>query len=184
MVMPKFVETLVKPPKWVEPDGIVLGAKRMIQALNYIHKAGFVHMDVKGANIFIDQNGDWYLGDFGACVPINTRIISYTRMFYWKRLNLSPIPAQDAKSAPIPPDNAEFRYDWQMLAVALVIQITATFNQAQALAPAGSKWRSLLTKKDGIDLVSEEKILAAIEKVEHLPLKTLLLQLMNTLTRS
>ena len=179
MVMPKFSETLAYPSKWIEPAGLVLGAKRIIQGLNYIHKAGFVHMDVKGANIFLDQSGDFYLGDFGSCVRVNTRIISYTAMFYWKRFKLKETPAEDAKSAPIPPDNAEFRYDWQMLAVALVIQCLATLNQHQELIPADSEWKSLLTKKDNIDRVSEEKILAAIEKVTHLPLKTLLLQLMK-----
>lgn len=171
MVMPQFVATLVKPPKWIEPEGLVLGAKRIIRALNSIHQAGLVHMDVKGANIFVDQNGAWYLGDFGSCVPVDTPIISYTRMFYWKRFNLGDIPSESC-------EKAKFQYDWQMLAVALVVQLTAN-NAFRKLVPAASNRQSLMTKESGIEMVSEALLRRAIEGVEHLPLKTLLLQLMD-----
>lgn len=76
MVMPQFASTLAYPPKWLEPAYVFSGAQRIIRALNYIHKANYVHMDVKGNNIFMDVAGRWYLGDFGSCVLVDTPITS------------------------------------------------------------------------------------------------------------
>ena len=46
---------------------VLKGGKQILIALEYIHKKGYVHMDVKGSNIFIDyKTGDWVLGDYGA----------------------------------------------------------------------------------------------------------------------
>lgn len=36
----------------------------MEKALNALHSVNIVHMDVNPANIFIDMNGDWFLGTF------------------------------------------------------------------------------------------------------------------------
>jgi p21-activated kinase 1 len=41
---------------------------QILDALAYIHAKGFIHRDVKSANIFISQNGEVKLGDFGLCV--------------------------------------------------------------------------------------------------------------------
>eukprot|EP01012_Entosiphon_sulcatum_P010623 TRINITY_DN16254_c0_g1_i2.p1 TRINITY_DN16254_c0_g1~~TRINITY_DN16254_c0_g1_i2.p1 ORF type:complete len:362 (-),score=35.83 TRINITY_DN16254_c0_g1_i2:564-1649(-) len=55
-------------------------AKKIIDhisdALAALHFAGWVHCDVKPANIFIDQNGNFLLGDFGA-----TRIGAHLREY-------------------------------------------------------------------------------------------------------
>lgn len=41
---------------------------RFQRALEYIHSKGWVHMDVKPANLFFDASG-WYLADFGSALP-------------------------------------------------------------------------------------------------------------------
>ena len=47
----------------VEAAGKVL--EQVGSALNFAHRNGVVHRDVKSANIFMDQDGNAYLGDFG-----------------------------------------------------------------------------------------------------------------------
>ena len=37
----------------------------MLHGLNHIHQHGFIHFDVKPANIFLTRNGTYKLGDFG-----------------------------------------------------------------------------------------------------------------------
>lgn len=40
--------------------------KQVLQGLNYIHKSGFTHRDIKGENIFVSVEGEIKIGDFGA----------------------------------------------------------------------------------------------------------------------
>ena len=49
-----------------------------------MHKKGYVHMDVKAANIFVDFNRRWLLGDFGSCKLIDDKITSSTFMFCYE----------------------------------------------------------------------------------------------------
>src|SRR4051812_38383250 len=46
-----------------EPVAAVIG--RLGDALDAIHRAGYVHRDVKPANVLVDQDGHVYLSDFG-----------------------------------------------------------------------------------------------------------------------
>ena len=40
--------------------------KEMLQGLNYLHSHRIIHLDIKGANILVDQSGSCKLADFGA----------------------------------------------------------------------------------------------------------------------
>jgi serine/threonine protein kinase len=83
-------------------------ARRLFEALQYMHRvAGFVHMDVKGDNVFFDNSGGWFLGDFGSACMIGGRIRSSTYTFYHGAMD----------------DVAHPRYDWFMLLVLLLIEM-------------------------------------------------------------
>ena len=107
IIMPMYVRTVADSARlW--PASLIDGSKRMVQALEYMHGLGLVHMDVKGSNIFIDQAGDWYLGDFGSTCNIGHKVITTTPSFY--PTNLCGLPA-------LP------KYDWFMLLVTVLIEL-------------------------------------------------------------
>jgi len=87
---------------------ILRGALRVEQAIAAIHSRGMVHMDVKPHNIFVNMNGDWYLGDYGSCVMIGGEIVSYTNGYV-----IPEIAAQTATTA-------KRGYDWFALIITLI----------------------------------------------------------------
>jgi serine/threonine protein kinase len=78
---------------------------QMYQALQSLHSVGLVHCDVKPGNIFVSQNGDFVLGDFGGVRKENERIAQSTDEY---------IPL-DAKNVVY----ASFAYDHWMLAMTM-----------------------------------------------------------------
>ena len=50
-----------------------------MDALRHVHAVGFVHMDVKEANVLVDAAGCWAPGDFGSAVREGEAIVSTTR---------------------------------------------------------------------------------------------------------
>ncbi|TFY73261.1 hypothetical protein EWM64_g10751, partial [Hericium alpestre] len=44
--------------------------KQALQGLNYLHVNGFIHRDVKAANLLIDDDGTVLLGDLGVAAPL------------------------------------------------------------------------------------------------------------------
>lgn len=50
----------------LSPDQIVLIAGKMVSAISYIHQNGLLHCDVSPDNIFINEDGEPILIDFGA----------------------------------------------------------------------------------------------------------------------
>ena len=55
--------------------------KAMILAVNYIHRKGTVHVDLKESNIFV-MDGVWFIGDFGSCVKYGEPVKTFTPGMY------------------------------------------------------------------------------------------------------
>lgn len=51
----------------------------MVVAVDFVHKLGFIHRDVKPDNILIDKNGHLKLPDFGLCKNFNVDMGSLSR---------------------------------------------------------------------------------------------------------
>jgi hypothetical protein len=98
-VMPHFSTALHLMPKLRE-RALVLGAQRMLAAVEHLHSLGLVHMDIAPTNIFVDMKGLWYLGDFGACVEVNKEVRQTNRAFIYEDYDR---------------EKASFDYDWFML---------------------------------------------------------------------
>jgi hypothetical protein len=47
VVMPRYLDSLARLSPAPDSSGLVAGGKRMIQALDFIHSMGLVHMDIK-----------------------------------------------------------------------------------------------------------------------------------------
>jgi serine/threonine protein kinase len=65
--------TLAEPanrPKYLgEPLAILADLRPVAEALGLVHRGGAVHRDVKPRNIFVAENGNLVLGDFGIVAP-------------------------------------------------------------------------------------------------------------------
>jgi serine/threonine-protein kinase len=60
----------------IDPDEAIRILRPIAEALDYAHQQGVVHRDVKPANIYFDEKGNAYLGDFGV-----VQLIEATRSF-------------------------------------------------------------------------------------------------------
>jgi hypothetical protein len=91
LIMPWYLTTLDKQPS-NDLDWIAVQGERILTALQFLHNfsdrddecSGYVHMDVKSMNIFVDHQNICYLGDFGSCKPIGQPITSCSILFCWK----------------------------------------------------------------------------------------------------
>ena len=63
---------------------------------------------MQGDNIFVDMDGNWWLGDLGSAVDMGAAVQSTTAWFSQHNLKDQPAKAE---------------YDWYMLAVALVAEV-------------------------------------------------------------
>lgn len=106
LVMPWYTNTLNKYPssdlEWIAVEGT-----RIMNALEYIHSQGYVHLDVKATNIFVTHDCKWFLGDFGSCKPIGDKVTSSTFHFCYEDIAFKP---------------ASVSYDWFMFLVLLLIE--------------------------------------------------------------
>ena len=107
LLMPRYLDPLTRGPTF--PRMVVAReARRLFEALQYMHRvAGFVHMDVKGDNVFFDNSGAWFLGDFGSACMLGDKIRTSTPTFYHAEM--------DGVAHP--------KYDWFMLLVLLLIEM-------------------------------------------------------------
>jgi len=124
LLMPKYDHSLADVANHVLPQHVVLSrARGLVGAVNYLHSRGYVHMDIKEANIFVDFNGKWILGDFGSAVKYGEKITSTTRGLHpelldWLEKGQRAIPSH-------------WQFDWFMLGACLVRRLDPQEKQEE-----------------------------------------------------
>eukprot|EP01012_Entosiphon_sulcatum_P019829 TRINITY_DN24791_c2_g1_i1.p1 TRINITY_DN24791_c2_g1~~TRINITY_DN24791_c2_g1_i1.p1 ORF type:complete len:369 (+),score=43.29 TRINITY_DN24791_c2_g1_i1:575-1681(+) len=98
-VMKRYPATLAI-PHCIVPHMFERNIAGLIHGVTYIHNAGLVHMDIKLPNIFVTDDGQWLLGDFGSCVCLHEKIAETTLRWY-------PIDLIN--------NHAKVEFDWFML---------------------------------------------------------------------
>lgn len=58
-------------PGGMEEEVVRCILKQALEGLNYLHINGFIHRDVKAANLLIDDDGTVLLGDLGVAAPLD-----------------------------------------------------------------------------------------------------------------
>jgi translation initiation factor 2-alpha kinase 4 len=54
--------------------------KQICEAVNYLHNHGLIHRDIKPQNVFLDENKDARLGDFGLAIKYQPRLETETKL--------------------------------------------------------------------------------------------------------
>ena len=70
---------LMKKPEKMDADEIYYVFIQILNGLKYIHQMGFIHRDLKPGNIFISQQGDLKIGDFGLITQVEVASINSTK---------------------------------------------------------------------------------------------------------
>ena len=109
LAMPNYVCTLNDLPRDPKMADVVLKAAQSIKsAIAALHKAQFLHCDIKPSNCFISSGGNIVLGDYRSVVPFNrvsNEIIALATPEY--------VPSEVIKQAP------STYFDYALLAATL-----------------------------------------------------------------
>jgi serine/threonine protein kinase len=153
--MPRYCLPLSQSARYLS-HFLVREGRKLVSTIEYIHSKELVHMDIKSSNIFVDNRGQWHLGDFGSSCSFGEIITSSTIQFCKENvIGLTGDP----------------KYDWFMLLVTLVIE---TLNDKHRfrhhLYDGGNQFVSvskLLTMVNDIaDEVLRDLLFAIIEKMK------------------
>lgn len=138
--MPKY-NSLIDSATY-NPIVIAAQGKKIIDAVEFMHSKGIVHMDIKGANIFVDGSGRWLLGDFGSSCPIGAQVTSCSEHFCKENTIGKP---------------SNQKIDWFMLLVTLIVETLDNRNT----------FHIHLSNSDS-NLIDESKLSARIHAIAHL----------------
>lgn len=73
ILMPLYSGTISEFPALSEQMLLTKG-NQIRETLEYLHEKGWIHLDVRGANIFINHDGNWVLGDFNQSCSFGKKI--------------------------------------------------------------------------------------------------------------
>ena len=90
---------------------------QIVSALNYTHAQGIVHRDIKPSNIFLDEDGNIKLLDFGIAKMMENSSLTQTGSLMGTLMYMSPEQVKDTK-------NIDYRTDIYSLAVSFVHLLT------------------------------------------------------------
>ena len=109
MLMPRFLDTLERCPI-LYGDGVIKLWRQMSAALEAVHAIGFAHMDVKPANICMNEAGDFVIVDLGSIARFEQRT-SCTACYIPTDLLPASVESFNIPASPL--------VDWWMLAMTL-----------------------------------------------------------------
>ena len=116
VVMPRYSATLGELAQ-LSLGAVTAGCARLCGALDFMHSRGFVHCDVKSANVLITHDGCWLLSDFGSCARAGEPLTSTTEMFH---VSVRFGCRDDAGCPVVVP--ATPALDWQLLFCLLLVE--------------------------------------------------------------
>lgn len=90
---------------------------QIVSALNYTHKQGIVHRDIKPSNLFLDEDGNIKLLDFGIAKIMENSSLTQTGSMMGTLMYMSPEQVKDSKSI-------DYHTDIYSLAVTFVHLLT------------------------------------------------------------
>jgi serine/threonine protein kinase len=93
---------------------------QILRAVDHMHSKGLGHCDIKPSNILIDSLGNFYLGDYGATVPLGEPVHELTDTYV--------VRASEAEVEQGVVDRiASKAFDYGLLATTLVFKLDKQF---------------------------------------------------------
>ena len=78
ILMPRYSSSLYDNPFPLTDEYALVVGERILLALNCMHECGYLHGDVKPGNVFVDQTGAAWLGDYGSSVTLDAVKAKFT----------------------------------------------------------------------------------------------------------